>query len=88
MQEELFFSSFSSLSIVGLMILTCTSYPSKLFTNQLLTCLMLALLAGGTAWSAILAMVWLVKVILLMIKVLDYLRNPKLWELWYIPYNG
>ena len=24
----------------------------------------------------------------LMDKILHYLKDPKLWELWYIPYNG
>ena len=24
----------------------------------------------------------------LMIKILHYLKDPKLWELWYIPYYG
>ena len=26
--------------------------------------------------------------LLLMIKILHYLKDPKLWELWYIPYYG
>ena len=26
-------------------------------------------------------------VILLMIEILHYLKDPKLWELWYVPYN-
>ena len=26
--------------------------------------------------------------ILLMIDILHYLKDPKLWELWYIPYYG
>ena len=29
-----------------------------------------------------------IRVIRLMDKILHYLRDPKLWELWYIPYNG
>ena len=24
----------------------------------------------------------------LMVKILHYLKDPKLWELWYIPYYG
>ena len=27
-------------------------------------------------------------VIRLMDKILHYFKDPKLWELWYIPYNG
>ena len=27
-------------------------------------------------------------IILLMDKILHYLKDPKLWELWYIPYYG
>ena len=27
-------------------------------------------------------------VVRLMDKILHYLKDPKLWELWYIPYNG
>ena len=28
------------------------------------------------------------EILLLMIEVLQYLKDPKLWELWYIPYHG
>ena len=28
------------------------------------------------------------KPLLLMIEILHYLKDPKLWELWYIPYYG
>ena len=27
-------------------------------------------------------------ILLLMIEILHYLKDPKLWELWYIPYYG
>ena len=30
----------------------------------------------------------LIMTILLMIEILHYLKDPKLWELWYIPYYG
>ena len=29
-----------------------------------------------------------IEMVLLMIKILHYLKDPKLWELWYIPYYG
>ena len=28
------------------------------------------------------------RILLLMIDILHYLKDPKLWELWYIPYFG
>ena len=28
------------------------------------------------------------EVLLLMIEILHYLKDPTLWELWYIPYDG
>ena len=31
---------------------------------------------------------WTLRVILLMDKILHCFKYPKLWELWYIPYNG
>ena len=33
-------------------------------------------------------MCWSLRVLLLMDKILHDPKDPKLWELWYIPYNG
>ena len=31
---------------------------------------------------------WALTELLLMIELLHYLKDPKVWELWYIPYDG
>ena len=43
---------------------------------------------GGIEGVGIVVRIGLGYTILLMDKILHYFKYPKLWELWYIPYNG